>query len=616
MTLPQARRMRYRSLAWVVSACFLIVLGRLVWLHWVVAPQLRAEAAQARRMQKVMWARRGEIRDAQDNVLAVSDDVWDVGVDPEALTKKDLPRAAEVAAILKVSPVDVLKAFRTTKRVDADGEEQSVRWEVLARDCDEATEKKIRALGIKALVTEHKFQRHYPKGQLAAHVLGYVNKQGEPSAGVERVMNEFLEGQNGWIESEHDGRHREIASIRLREVTPVDGSTLVLTINSLIQKTCEDALAAAAARYNPKGGIIIVSEPKTGRILALANWPTFDLNRYFDPKAAPMDNQRNRAVSDIYEPGSVFKIVSISGALEEKLITPNSQYDCGAKIVPYRGRMVELPADAHALGVVDVRHIVKESSNRGTVQIGMLYAERMGEDRFYSLIRSFGFGQNTGLITGAEVPGLLKKPSTWDGMTISRLPMGHSVSVTAMQMHTAMSVIAAEGLLMQPQLVLRVEDPKTRAPILLYTPRVRGRAITAATAAEVATLLRGVCGPGGTAPIADIPNYEVAGKTGTTQKLINGKYSTTQHVASFSGFFPVGDPRLAITVIIDEPQGEGVGYGGKVAAPVFREVAEKCIRWLDLPPAHSTTHTVANADAHFGAANPVATATNQQENAR
>jgi cell division protein FtsI/penicillin-binding protein 2 len=182
------------------------------------------------------------------------------------------------------------------------------------------------------------------------------------------------------------------------------------------------------------------------------------------------------------------------------------------------------------------------------------------------------------------VPGLLIPPKRWDGLTISRVPMGHSVSVTAMQMHMAMSVVAADGLLMQPQLVLRVEDPKTKATVLDYAPRSRGRAITPATAAQLATLLRAVCGKGGTAPIADIPGYEVAGKTGTTQKIVNGRYSSAHHVASFAGFFPVGDPKLAITVIIDEPQGEGVGYGGKVSAPIFREVAEKCIRWLDLPP--------------------------------
>jgi len=584
MTLPHARRMRYRSLAWVVSCCFLAVFSRLVWLHWIDAPRLRAEAVQARRVLRGQPCRRGEIRDAQDNLLAVSEDVWDIGVDPDSLVKGENARALEVATALGIPVTKVIQAFNTTTRVDSEGEEKDIRWTVLAREVNEATVKRMKALGIKALRAELKYHRSYPKGQLAAHVLGYVNKEGEPASGIERVMNSLLIGQNGWIESERDGRHRELTSNRLREVAPVDGSTVVLTINSLVQKTCEDALAAAAARYAPKSGIIIVSDPRTGRILGLANWPTFDLNLFFDPKAAPMDNQRNRAVSDIYEPGSVFKIVSISGALEEHLITPNSVFDCGATNVPYRGRMVSMPGDSHPIGVADIRHIVRESSNRGTVQVGMQYAERLGEEKFYSLIKSFGFGANTGLITGAEVPGLLLPPKRWDGMTISRVPMGHSVSVTAMQMHFAMSVIAAEGLLMQPQLVLRVEDPKTKLAVLNYPPRSRGRAISAATATETATLLRAVCGKGGTAPIADIPGFEVAGKTGTTQKIINGHYSTTHHVASFAGFFPVGDPKLAITVIIDEPHGEGVAYGGKVSAPIFREVAEKCIRWLDIAP--------------------------------
>jgi cell division protein FtsI/penicillin-binding protein 2 len=581
--------MRYRSLAWVVSLCFLAVISRLVWLHWVDAPRLRAEALQARRVLQTKPCRRGEIRDGQDNLLAVSEDVWDIGVDPDSLLKADRGRAGEVAVALGIPAAKVMQAFATTTRIDSEGEEHDIRWTVLAREVDEAAVKRVKALGIKALRAELKYRRNYPKGQLAAHVLGYVNKEGEPAAGIEKVMNSLLVGQTGWIESERDGRHRELTSNRLREVAPVDGSTVVLTINSLIQKSCEDALAAAAARYNPKGGIIIVSEPRTGRILGLANWPTYDLNRFFDPQAAPMDSQRNRAVSDVYEPGSVFKIVSISGALEERLITPNSMYDCGATSVPYHGRMVSLPADSHPLGVVDIRHIVRESSNRGTVQVGMLYAERLGEDKFYSLIKSFGFGANTGLITGAEVPGILLSPKRWDGMTISRVPMGHSVSVTAMQMHFAMSVVAADGLLMQPQLVLRVDDPKTKQPILSYAPRSRGRAITPATAAQMATLLRAVCGKGGTAPVADIPGYEVAGKTGTTQKIINGRYSSSHHVASFAGFFPVGDPKLAITVIIDEPQGEGVAYGGKVSAPIFRDVAEKCIRWLDIPPATTVT---------------------------
>ncbi len=587
MTLPHARRLRFRSLAWVVSACFLVVIGRLVWLHWIDAPSLRAEALQRRYVFQEKVCRRGEIRDSQDNLLAVSEDVWDIGVDPESLHKDDHKREVEVAAILRLPLLTVKAAFNPAPRVDDEGVARRVRWVVLARECDEATMKKVQELKLKAMRSELKYRRNYPKGQLAAHVVGYVNKEMVPSVGIEKSLDGFLQGQKGWIESERDGRRREIASNRLREVAPIDGSTVVLTINSLVQNACEVALEKAANQYTPKSGIIIVSEPKTGRILGLANWPTFDLNKFFDPKLAPMDSQRNRAVSDIYEPGSVFKIVSVSGALEERLITPNSVYDCGLSAVPYKGRMVSLPADSHALGAVDVRQIVRESSNRGTVQIGMLYAERLGEERFDKLIRSFGFGANTGLLTGAESGGMLIPPSKWDGLTVSRVPMGHSVSVTAMQMHYAMSVVAAEGQLMQPQLVLRIDDPKTKQVVLNYPPRSKGRAITADTAASMATLLRAVCSKGGTAPIADIPDYEVAGKTGTTQKIIDGKYSTSHHVASFSGFFPVNDPKLAITVIIDEPHGEGVGYGGKVAAPIFREVALECIKWLNIPKANA-----------------------------
>lgn len=592
MTLPQARQKRFLLLAWLVSLCFVAVISRLVWLHWVVAPELCAEAVQARNVFEEKECRRGEIRDSQNNILAVSEDVWDIGVDPQSLKKEEFLRTGEVATILNLPAPVVTEAFRRAPRVDEDGTERPVRWVVLAHECNEAIVKRIKALNIKALRAELKYRRNYPKGSLAAHVIGYVNKEGQATAGIEKVLQPFLQGQKGWIESERDGRRREIASIRLREVAPVDGNTVVLTLNSFVQKSCEDALAAAVARYNPVGGVIIVSEPRTGRILGLANWPTFDLNKFFDAKLSPLDSQRNRAVSDVYEPGSVFKIVSVAGALEEHLITPNSVYDCSLASVPYRGRMVSLPADSHAIGSVTVRDIVRESSNRGTVQIGMQYAERLGEDRFYNLIRAFGFGSNTQLITGAEVPGLLIKPQNWDGISISRIPMGHSVSVTAMQMHYAMSVIAADGLLMQPQLVLRVEDAKTRETIVNYLPHARARAIRSGTATQVAQMLRAVCGKGGTAPLADIPGYEVAGKTGTTQKLINGKYSTTHHVASFAGFFPVNDPRLAITVIIDDPQGEGVAYGGKVSAPIFREVAESCIRWLEIPPVTATGRKV------------------------
>jgi len=588
MSLPHARRLPFRALVCLVSVGFGVLLWKLVQLHAIDGPRLRARALETRREVTERPSRRGEIRDRQGNLLAASDTVWDVGLDPQCLLPEDRARVAEVARVLGIPPLAVLGAMdersRWRETPAADGSRQAVRWIVLAKQVDETRKRAVEALRIKAIYCQEKFQRTYPQGQLAAHLIGYINQEGFPMSGVERSLDDLLRGQDGWIESERDGRRREVVARRLRDVPAVDGQTIELTIDSVIQSACEEALAKVAADYRPKGAVAIVSEPRTGRILALACWPTFDLNRFWDRKAAPMDSQRNRALADIYEPGSVFKIVTISGALQAGLVTPDSLFDCSAETVPYRGRMVPMPADSHRMGTAPVRQIVWESSNRGTVQVGMRYAESLGEDRYFELIRGFGFGAETGLAcSGGEVRGLLLSPARWDGLTVSRVPMGHSVSVTPMQMHMAMSAIAADGLLMRPLIVGRVLNADGSTS-LEYPPRVRGRAVSVSAARQLAELLRGVCSKEGTAPAAEIDGYDVAGKTGTTQKLIDGHYSTTRHVASFSGFFPAGDPRVAITVVIDEPNMPGVAYGGKVSAPVFRQLAERCIRRLEIPP--------------------------------
>jgi cell division protein FtsI/penicillin-binding protein 2 len=586
MSLPHARRPRLRILVWLVTAGFALLLAKLVQLHAIDGPRLRAKALEARSERTERSSRRGEIRDRQGNLLATNDTVWDIGVDPHVLGPEDRVRAPEVAARLGLPASAVLAAFADTRRtrVDPAGISRDVRWVVLAKDVDEARKRELDALGIRGLYGQPRFRRVYPQGALAAHVLGYLNHESAPVSGVERAFDKFLRGQDGWVESERDGRRREIVARRLRDVPAVDGQSLELTLDSVIQSAAEEALAKVARELRPKGAVAIVSEPRTGRLLALACWPTFDLNRFNDPAAAPLDAQRNRALADIYEPGSVFKIVSVAGALDAGMVTPASVYDCSADTVPYRGRMVPLPRDSHPMGMETLRAIVRESSNRGTAQIAMRYAEQRGEDRYVELIRAFGFGAETGLpVAGGEVRGLLHPPSRWDGLTISRLPMGHSVSVTPMQMHLAMSALAADGLLMRPIVVGRVLNPDGSVA-LEFAPRARGRAVSAAAARQLADLLRDVCSRQGTAPSAEIPGYDVAGKTGTTQKILAGRYSSAHHVASFSGFFPAGSPRVAITVVVDEPSAAGIGYGGKVCGPVFREIAEHCIRRLGIPP--------------------------------
>ena len=589
MSLPHARRLPFRALVCLVSVGFAALLWKLVMLHAIDGPRLRARALEARREVTERPSRRGEIRDRQGNLLAASDTVWDVGLDPQCLAPEERARAPEVARVLGLPPLAVIRAMSEQSQwreaPAADGSRVAVRWIVLAKEVDEKRKRAVEALRIKALYCQEKFHRTYPQGTLASHVIGYINQEGAPMSGVERSFDDLLRGQDGWVESERDGRRREVVARRLRDVPAVDGQTIELTIDTVIQSACEEALAKVAAEHNPKGAVAIVSEPRTGRILALACWPTYDLNKFWDRKAAPMDWQRNRALADIYEPGSVFKIVTVAGALQAGLVTPDSLYDCSLDTVPYRGRMVSMPADSHHMGTVPVRQVVWQSSNRGTVQIGMRYAESLGEDRYFELIRGFGFGADTGLAcSGGEVRGLLLSPARWDPLTISRMPMGHSVSVTPMQMHMAMSAIAADGLLMRPLIVGRVLNPDGSTAVE-YAPRVRGRAVSAAAARQLSDLLRGVCSKEGTAPAAEIDGYDVAGKTGTTQKLVDGHYSTTRHVASFAGFFPAGDPRVAITVVIDEPIiPGGVAYGGRVSAPVFHQLAERCIRRLEIPP--------------------------------
>ena len=592
MSLAQARRPRFGFLAWLVAAGFVVLLGKLAQLHLVDGPRLRARAMENRGERTERPARRGEIRDRQGNLLAASDTVWDVGLDPQVLLPGERARAGEIAAALGIPVAQVLLALDPARAYRPAAEPgqppREVRWIVLAKEVGEPAKRRADALGIRAVYGQPRFRRSYQSGSLAAHLIGYINQEGAPVAGVERAFDDLLRGQDGWVESERDGRRRELVPRRLRDVPAVNGLNLELTLDVVIQSACEAALAKVAAEQNPLGAVAIVSEPRTGRILALACHPTFDLNRFNDRVASPLEAQRNRAVADIYEPGSVFKIVSVAGALDAGLVTPETRLDCSLAQVPYRGRMVSLPGDSHPMGTEDLRAVVWESSNRGTVQVGMRYAEQLGEARFHELVRGFGFGAETGLpVAGGEVRGILHPPERWDGLTISRVPMGHSVSATPMQMHLAMSAIAADGLLMRPIVVGRALNPDGTVAFE-YAPRARGRAVSARAARVMADLLRGVCSRQGTAAAAEIPGYDVAGKTGTTQKLVGGRYSSAHHVASFAGFFPAADPRVAITVVVDEPRGVGVGYGGKVSAPVFREIAQACIRRLEIPPARGS----------------------------
>ncbi len=559
-------------------AGFAAVLFRLADLQLADRGELAEVSERIRTKFQVIEAKRGNIYDQRHNLLAAANRVWQVGVDPESLNPEDKPNWPRLAQLLDIPYEELRPKMLPGLRV-IDGVETPIRWKTLADDITEVGYEEILALEIDGVYGNLHYKRVYPGKTNAAHVLGFVNKELTPVTGVELAMDFYLSGQKGWLETEYDGKRQEMVQFRKRQVDPVDGFHVFLTLDLMVQHVIDEELKKIAA-MRPDGATIIVSNPSNGFILGLGNWPNYDPNEFYDTEKYPLAHRRNLAITDIYEPGSTFKIVPISAALSEEIVNPDREIDCSLDRVRYQGRIISLPDDYKDFGVLTVRNVVAYSSNRGSAYIGMM----LGDQRLYRYARAFGFGEKTGFILSGEVTGILHKPARWDGLTVSRLPMGHAVACTPLQTHMAMTVMANNGVLMEPMIVSRVEDTEGNT-IVEFQPKVRRRVISSIAALSMSEFLIKAAGPGGTAQNAQIPGMEVAGKTGTTQKIMkNGKYSHSEHVASFTGYFPARDPRLAITVVIDNPKTRYTAYGGRVAAPVFKRVAEQLIHIRGISP--------------------------------
>ncbi|KAF0095711.1 MAG: cell division protein FtsI (penicillin-binding protein 3) [Puniceicoccaceae bacterium 5H] len=565
---------RFWLIVVVVAASFGAVWARLYYLQVTDAPNLAAYAADSRQRTQRLEARRGDITDLHGNLLATARPVIDLGVDPHALTEADVSKLPQLAEILKQPLNEVRSACADLWREDSNGHQRAVRWKKLAT-LTEGDYQRVLDLDFKAIYGNRRYERYYPANELAAHVVGYINKEGTPVMGVERYLDFYLEGQAGWRDIERDGRRRELAMFRQRDVMPTDGLTVQLTIDWVVQSMVEREIDKIVEKYNPEGVSIIVSDPRTGEIRAMGNYPKFDPNEFWE---YPIENQRNRAVTDVYEPGSTFKIVAASGALEEGLVTPDTIIDCSKPVVEYRGRRIRMPNDDHALGEIPVSTVIAKSSNRGAATLGMM----LGDQRMHDYAASFGFGTETGWGPAGEVGGILHDVKDWDGLTISRLPAGYAVSATPLQVHMAMSTIANDGVLMHPRVVHEIKDRNGNA-IVEFTPRPRERVISDETARKVRAMLNRVVSTEGTARRAMIDGYTVAGKTGTSRKIVNGHYSHREHVGSFSGFFPVSDPQVVITVMVNNPRFPGIGYGGVVAAPAFQSLGEQLASYYAIP---------------------------------
>jgi cell division protein FtsI/penicillin-binding protein 2 len=558
--------------------------------------------------------RRGDILDAHGHQLAVSIPVKRVLADPTLIHPYQAEVSRALAPLLSVREEDLALALRltirtnpsgvalTNKYVDLKRKLSQEQWlqvtqamAQLALPCDETKltrreREALRALRCKAVYAEDDYQRTYPGRRLASHVLGYVqeierlftNSTTRAAAremrgiyGIEHWLDEKLRGTRGWRVTETDRRQREIVVFRGQDVESRPGLNAQLTLDMFIQNVLEAQLADAMNKYSPKSVCGLVIRPRTGEILALASLPDFDPNL---PGRAPQDALRNRVISDMHEPGSTFKIVVVSAALNESAVTLNDVFFCENGVWTFKGR--PLHDHDHGFGNLTVEGIITKSSNIGSAKIAVY---RLGEERLYDYMTRFGFGQRTGITLDGEIRGRVLPNEKWDGLAISRIPMGHAIATTHLQMVMAMCAIANGGKLMRPMLIHSLRQPNGEV-LQKFQPQVVRKVVNPEAARLMVTALKTVTTKDGTASKAALEHYTVAGKTGTAQVPGPGGYLPGKYISSFIGFFPADDPEACVSVVIEEPDRKAGYYGGQTAAPHFKAIAEQVANYLRIRP--------------------------------
>ncbi|MDR3316987.1 MAG: penicillin-binding protein 2 [Puniceicoccales bacterium] len=546
---------------------FFILVARLTYLMLFSSPERLLSINRTRHFFDITVARRGNIYDRNGVALALTVPAVDVGLDPKLVPAQEQKMVLGRLASLLNRPLEELESTVAERT----GRMPSTRWVRLAENVPEVIFEKMSDAHLRGIYGNRKFLRTYPQRGLACHIVGFVNREGVACYGVEKFVDFFLRGQDGWVLSEKDGLRRELRQFRSRGVPCVDGCNAFLTIDLTIQKLVEDELEHIAGLHHPNWAVIIVSEAKTGKLLALACLPSYDPNAF---NQTPIDHLRNRAVCDCYEPGSVFKIVPAAAGLEEGIVDPTSCLDCAKENFEWQGHSYNLPRDHSDFGIMTLTDILRKSSNRGSAQVAI----RLGPDRFFSYVRAFGFGERSDYGFDGEAEGILRPPQRWDGLTISRMPMGHAIGVTPMQMHMAMGVIASDGYLFSPRLVERIDSGDSPLAVRMKTifdrPSIRRQVLSRQTVRRMRAMLFSPAD-------GRVESWDYACKTGTAQKIANGTYVHDRHVASCSGFFPVKDPKFLVTVVVDSPETDGAtGWGSLYAKPTFKHIAEKLAKGI------------------------------------
>lgn len=536
--------------------CFAIC-GRLVYLQIFRYGSFVKQAEHQQQRAIPLAAKRGVIYDRAGRELAMSVLVDSAFAVPSET--KDLPTA--VSLITRITGEDarvVLADCRAHK---------SFCW--LARKADDETIERIKSLNLQGIHFQREPKRFYPNRDLAAQVLGEVGMEDSGQSGIEHEFDDQLRGSAGKMFISVDARKQWFSDV---EKQPETGDSLVLTIDKNIQYVAEKELEQAIHDTQAIAGTVIVENPHTGEILALANRPTFDPNQHKQITPAALTN---RAVSYVYEPGSAFKVVTISAALEEKLTNPNEIFDCQMGAIVYNGMRIR---DAEPHGLLPVWGVLAESSNVGAIKIAL----RLGEDRFYKYIRGFGFGQQTGIELPGETRGMTKPVSRWSKVSIAAISMGQEIGISPIQLAGLISTFANDGVWVTPRIVAGTATPQTPLQTVAFHPGASHRVISSFTAAEMRAMMQKVVLVG-TGRKANLEGYSSAGKTGTGQKVdpATGAYSKTKYIATFAGFAPVNNPQIVVAVILDSAVGPH--QGGQVSAPVFKRIAQQVLEYLHVP---------------------------------
>ncbi|MDD5496371.1 MAG: penicillin-binding transpeptidase domain-containing protein [Candidatus Omnitrophica bacterium] len=498
--------------------------------------------------------KRGTIFDRNMHVLAVNLNCDSVFANPRQIKNKI--RTAKI-----VAPALGLDEKFVLDRISRDKSFIWIKRKITPQEAERV--KTLKADGIE-LIKESK--RFYPNKSLASHLIGIVDIDNVGLEGMELYYDKYLKGQGGWLTSAQDARQKMLEYYQDEFVPAKDGFNMVLTIDEVIQNIAERELFKMYNKYNAKAASIVVMDPCSGDVLALANYPNFDLNDY---GGRSTESMRNRALNDFYEPGSVFKIVTASAILEENAVKLDDKFDCENGAYKVGSRTLH---DHRPHGIMTFKEVIEKSSNIGTVKVAAI----LGAERLYKYMKAFGFYERTGIRLPGEVVGMNRPISKWTSSSMLAIPMGQEVTATAMQLACAISVIADNGYLVRPRIVKEIMDENGEV-IQDFPPKVRRKVISPMTAYRMRQLLMGVV-ESGTGKKARTAEFKVGGKTGTAQKVEGGLYSHSKFIASFIGFAPVDRPLISVVVSVDEPR--PVYFGGDVAAPVFREVVSESLKYL------------------------------------